>query len=176
MRRNRASARGAIETRIRKRRQSPFRFLDLPAEIRQMIYSEALCTFQPNVSFAVNARLRGIVYGKRDGWPTKPNIMVQNVNTSLLRTCRFIHEEAFDFMIKTNRYIRISSNDVDLDIPLFEAHIPVLSLSMHRVSQFPGHIMHVQIEDMGRGPRHGHRLRKRSKVKHSTERKLFFDE
>lgn len=138
-----------------------------------MIYFEALCTFQPNASFGVNSRLRGIVHGMPDGWPLKPNIMVQNVNTSLLRTCRFIHDEAFDFMIKTNRYIRVSAHDVNLEIPLYESHVPFLSLDMDRVSRFPGYIMHVTIEDMGRGPRLGPRLRKRSKVKRRNERELF---
>ena len=79
----------------------PFRFLDLPGELRNKIYTITLCTFK---------RLN-----HEDEFPsTNPQSiesLAQKLDTALLCTNRQVYKEAYDILIKINRFVQIKVED-----------------------------------------------------------------
>ncbi|KAL1801226.1 hypothetical protein ACET3X_001568 [Alternaria dauci] len=119
---------------------APFRFLDLPREVRDNIYSILLCTFPPPDSIT-----RGIMLSKEDFSP------------SILRVNKQIYSESYDIMIKGNRFVLVTSHGglhfVNIlrknDVPILALE-PVLDIK-HAVNNYPsvqsfrGHAVHVTI-------------------------------
>ncbi|CAD0092844.1 unnamed protein product [Aureobasidium mustum] len=91
--------------RVRRRGPQPFRLLDLPAEIRLMIYGYAMGyhnvhwtmthDFRPGYRLAL-----GDIYNARE----RRNVDLQHRPLGLLRTCRSISQEAFPVFFDQTRF------------------------------------------------------------------------
>lgn len=113
----------------------PFRLLDLPGEIRTNIYREILCCFDAVVPTSIETGIhnQGVVPA------------IHSVDTSILRTCRQVHREAYDVMVKTNQFIMISSVDIDLARLLLSSRLPVVTMDRAIAGQFRGCVMSVDL-------------------------------
>ncbi|KAF2450370.1 hypothetical protein P171DRAFT_426764 [Karstenula rhodostoma CBS 690.94] len=74
-----------------------FRFLDLPPELRDTIYESLLCEFKAAPSHGVN----DVVEHKPCGY------YVRTIHPAILRVNKQIYYEAYDVMVKTNRFIHV---------------------------------------------------------------------
>jgi hypothetical protein len=90
----------------------PFRFMDLPRELRDKIYRNLLCSFIPPLRSD-----SGLV------------IMNHSLNMDILRTSSTVHEEAHEVMIKTNQFVHVRSGGGLPISGLFMGHsIPLVGL------------------------------------------------
>lgn len=110
---------------------APFRFRDLPSEIRKQVYRNMLCSFDPppnTITFTTDM----------PGFPRANH----TVETGILRTNSEIHREAYDVMIKTNRFVLISSDSgVPLTMALASAAVPVVAENPKIVKRFKGNVL-----------------------------------
>lgn len=80
---------------------SPFRFTDLPGEIRNKLYKLLLCNFDEPKGYNQEKFL--VV-------PEELTIQGHNLDTAILRVNRQIHGEAKDVFVKTCRFVRLMWN------------------------------------------------------------------
>lgn len=86
--------------------QQPFRFLDLPLEVRNGIYNVILCTPPPAVFWPLEQQdLVGV--------PEELSSIRYPSETQILRVNRQIHSEAKDAMLRGNQFIRIRGRSVN---------------------------------------------------------------
>lgn len=110
----------------------PFRFLDLPAEIRNNIYDQLLCSWdEPQADSCLVSQL-----SKR--CPSYPA-------AALLRANKQIQSEASDYMIKRNQFVRVTCRGLDARNLFLGEGIPVITTSARQVSQFRGYVMHMTL-------------------------------
>ena len=81
-----------------------FRFRDLPSEIRNQIYRELLCGFKSRPTTADPSAMLGFVPARHD------------IDTGILRTNKSIYREAYDVLIKTNRFVKVRSSMYELNV------------------------------------------------------------
>lgn len=116
-----------------------FRFLDLPSELRTKIYVLLLCAIftkdelvhaakeKPSVLFKV--------YRPRHG-----------IQTAVLRVSRLVYREAFDVMVRTNRFVRIESKSALPLQPMFAVQkIPAIAQDSRRIAQFTGAVLDIRL-------------------------------
>jgi hypothetical protein len=106
--------------------------MDLPGEIRNKVYKILLCSFEPLP--------RGIGQQAYHNWSLlfTPVLAKHSVNTAILRANSQIHREAYDVMVKTNRFIRIScTGGLPLEAVFICQQIPVVATE-ERITQFKG--------------------------------------
>lgn len=111
----------------------PFRFLDLPGEIRNNIYDLLLCSWEDQLeqdsSRVVNLSRR---------CPSYPA-------ASLLRANKQIHSEASDYMIKHNQFVRITCRNIDVRTLLLSSGVPVITTDARKVDQHEGYVMQMTL-------------------------------
>jgi hypothetical protein len=111
----------------------PFRFLDLPGEIRNNIYDLLLCSWDdeleqdPSLISKLSRR------------------SLSNPSTTLLRTNKQIYAEASDYMIKRNQFVRITCRGFDVRNLFLSQGIPVITTDARKVSLFDGYLMHMTL-------------------------------
>jgi hypothetical protein len=110
-----------------------FRFLDLPREIRNKIYRVLLCTFAPV--------LTSIPIDKMNVHET----LEHSIETAILRTSTQIHREAYDVMIKTNRFISVKSAGIPIRNLLNSLLIRPVMVDEAALSAFEGYTLAVSI-------------------------------
>jgi hypothetical protein len=111
----------------------PFRFLDLPGEIRNNIYDLLLCSW--NDELEQDPGMISKLYRRSQS----------NPSTTLLRANKQIHAEASDYMIKRNQFVRMTCRGFDVRNLFLCEGIPVTTTDPRRVSSFNGHLMHVTL-------------------------------
>jgi hypothetical protein len=119
--------------------QVPFHFVELPAEIRNYIYQELLCNF----SFEDNALTRVLT---QQNPPNGTNQATRPIDTSILRVNRGICREAYDVMVKTNRFVYISSIGVEMQRVLVRHQVPLVTINHAHAQQFRDYMMYAYIE------------------------------
>jgi hypothetical protein len=111
----------------------PFRFLDLPGEIRNNIYDLLLCSWNDELEIEP-----GFISKVSRRCPSYPA-------SALLRANKQIHNEASDYMIKRNQFVRITCRGMDVRNLFLEDGIPVVSTDAYEVTRFKGYIMHMTL-------------------------------
>jgi hypothetical protein len=111
----------------------PFRFLDLPGEIRNNIYDLLLCSWNDDLGIEP-----GFISKVSRRCPSYPA-------SALLRANKQVHNEAFDYMIKRNQFVRITCRGLDARNLFLEDGIPVVTTNAHEVSRFNGYVMHMTL-------------------------------
>jgi hypothetical protein len=111
----------------------PFRFLDLPGEIRNNIYDLLLCSWNDELELEP-----GPISKVSRRCPSYPA-------SALLRANKQIQSEASDYMVKRNQFVRITCRGLDVRNLFLEDGIPVVSTKMREVSQFHGYVMHITL-------------------------------
>ncbi|KAH7381287.1 hypothetical protein DE146DRAFT_760725 [Phaeosphaeria sp. MPI-PUGE-AT-0046c] len=125
-----------------------FRFMDLPAELRNKIYKELLCRFtfhDEPTGLPDNTLIR--IMDQDQGQQFHINEATSTAKTSILLVSRDIHREAYDVMIKTNQFIRVKGHDFNWSELLPRARIPVVTMDRQRVSQFRGYMLCMAVEE-----------------------------
>ncbi|KAJ4360620.1 uncharacterized protein N0V89_001186 [Didymosphaeria variabile] len=117
-------------------------FLGLPREVRNKIYRAALCTFEPRPS---------TIYPPPDVSvaPTFMNelaIVEHDIDTSILLVSKQIHQEAYDVMVKKNRFVRVTtSGGFPLRLLLNHLRVPVVTEVKESVDNFQGYVLSVTL-------------------------------
>jgi hypothetical protein len=128
--------------------QEPFRFMDLPAEIRNKIYRELLCNFtcdtEPDGRLdSILARLmreKELINGVCEAAP--------DVTISILLANRQIYREAYDVTVKTNQFIRVRGRDFNFSELLVRGQLPVVTMDRARAAQFRGYLLCMDLTDV----------------------------
>jgi hypothetical protein len=111
----------------------PFRFLDLPGEIRNSVYDLLLCSWNDELELEP-----GSISQVSRRCPSYPA-------SALLRANKQIHGEASDYMIKRNQFVRITCRGLDVRKLFLEDGIPVVSTDAYEVNRFQGYVMHMTL-------------------------------
>lgn len=111
----------------------PFRFLDLPAEIRNGVYGLLLCSWDDETE-----QDSGLISRLSRRCPSY-------AAGGLLRANKQIHAEASDYMIKRNQFVRITCRGLDARELFLGADIPVITTDIKKASQFRGYVMHMTL-------------------------------
>ncbi|KAI3397950.1 hypothetical protein diail_10026 [Diaporthe ilicicola] len=128
----------------------PFRFLDLPIEVRNAIYHVILCSPPP-------AKLRRVEQADLLWLPEGMAVMNHPSEIQVLQTSRQIHAEAMDVMLRGNQFIRIRAKGVGQVIKgfLVARQIPIIRTSALSRHRFKGYVMTHSIEVASDQPSEG---------------------
>lgn len=114
--------------------QQPFRFLDLPGEIRNNIYDLLLCSWEDELE--TESRLTGGLSRRCPSYPA----------TALLRANKQLHNEAFDYMIKRNQFVRVTCRGFNMaKLFLNYRQVPAVAVNSRKSSQFKGYVMRMAL-------------------------------
>ncbi|KAI4693656.1 uncharacterized protein J4E84_002230 [Alternaria hordeiaustralica] len=112
----------------------PFRFMDLPGELRNQVYTLLLCSFGPPVEQTV--RKLGVPIASAG----------HRAETAILLTSRQVYLEAYDVMVKANRFVVVRAFP---PIPVMDiirqSVVTVITYNDLHISQFKGHILSVTL-------------------------------
>jgi hypothetical protein len=113
-----------------------FRFLDLPAELRNIVYAKLLCSFKESPRDSEDVL-----------HPAPRTLSTRSIDTAILATCTQIHREAYDVMFKTNRLIQVCCTDNRLlELVLRSSRTPTVSTSGGRISECQGFALQVNLQ------------------------------
>ena len=116
----------------------PFRLFNLPRELRDNIYRNALCSFEGRTVITVAGPARS---HKHAAFTYK-----HSINTALLLTCKRVYCEAFEIMIKVNRFVRVATQG---PTPLLDAIcgsvLPVISFNRKHIDNFNGFVLSIDL-------------------------------
>lgn len=111
----------------------PFRFLDLPGEIRNNIYDLLLCSW--NDELEQDPYLISKLNKRCSSYPA----------TALLRTNKQIQAEASDYTVKRNQFVRVTCRGFDIRKLFLGDRIPVVTTDARKASQFQSYLMHMTL-------------------------------
>jgi hypothetical protein len=116
---------------LRPETTKPFRFSDLPGEIRNKIYAILLCSFEHQETDATATGLHKL--------DLNITMLRHNISPQILRTSRTVYNEARYVMQRTNLFVVVTfaSNFGDLAGLMMGKHLPILPVSWN----FKGFVM-----------------------------------
>ena len=111
-----------------------FRFFDLPGELRNEVYKILLCSFEePESSSDDEVKLR-FCY------------LTSAIETAILRTSKKVYREAYDVMIKTNKFIVVKAEGMNmLAYLLASTKFPILKCTPKHIAEFNGAALSVRM-------------------------------
>lgn len=113
---------------------TPFRFRDLPSEIRNKVYGELLCSFGPRPTTADLGNMFKLASARH------------TIDTAILRTNKTTYLEAYDVMIKKNRFVKITSiQGLKLQLLLCGLQVPVVTSNKRIVDSFRGYVLEINL-------------------------------
>ncbi|KAF2713857.1 hypothetical protein K504DRAFT_424837 [Pleomassaria siparia CBS 279.74] len=121
-----------------------FRFLDLPSELRNKIYSIVLCSFEPAPpSESLGKGLVRIQSGRIQEFTSGICPAVHSIQTDILCTSKQVHREAYDVMVKTNQFVHVRTVDISMSQLLVGSQVPIVTLDRAHAEQFQGYLMKI---------------------------------
>jgi hypothetical protein len=133
----------------------PFRFLDLPGEIRNKIYENVLCSVVPREQTSKEGYEIHRADKLRLFEEEPPNYITylrHSIEPQILRTCRSVYDEATYIMRKTNCFVKVTIRIPDHDLEYILRGIPILYTTRNRTNGFKQPIMIHEIVDMSAFP------------------------
>jgi len=117
-------------------RPTTFRFRDLPREIRDKIYRELLCNFKPHPEEGFMSAEETFEYTRANG----------SNETAILRTNKDIYREAYDVMVKTNRFVRLTSTrGLPIKLLVQGIRVPIVTYDKAKVERFKGYVLALRV-------------------------------
>ncbi|KAG9195736.1 hypothetical protein G6011_00857 [Alternaria panax] len=115
---------------------SSFRFRDLPEEIRKKIYRVVLCSIRPPpTTIPLDAP------SFFDEMPAE-----HEIETAILRTSKEIYREAYNVMVKSNRFVKVtSSRGLALRGAAKGRAVRMIAIEETVVDRFTGYVLSVHI-------------------------------
>jgi hypothetical protein len=115
---------------------APFRFRDLPKEIRDKIYSEPLCDLHPKPNTRMASKMI-----------ESPVRALHSIDTAILLTSTAIYRKAHDCMVKTNRFVKVTSaHGIMLHLVLNGQQVPVVAHKKKVMNNFGGYVLAVHLD------------------------------
>jgi hypothetical protein len=108
-------------------------------KIRNNVYRILLCDFAPSATDFVILNeefLEDVLQLPR---------VKHRIETSILRTSKEIYREAYDVMVKTNRFVKVTSVDTPIKFALSGQQTPVVTEEKGLVDQFKGYVLSIHI-------------------------------
>ncbi|KAI1659304.1 hypothetical protein F4813DRAFT_388011 [Daldinia decipiens] len=129
---------------------TPFRFLDLPPELRNSIYHLVLCTLSPP-----EPRLTRVHQDLESYTSFVPLLEHYKFDTAILLVNRQISHEAIDVMLKYHLFIRVVTHGVNLCHLLSAWEIPIVAIGKAIIRNFKGFVMSysIKIRDASPAPK-----------------------
>lgn len=123
------------------RDEQPFRFMDLPEEIKAQVYELLLCCFD-----STPLPTEVDTYMER---PRRLPRLSHSIDTAILRTNKEIYRGAYEVMVKRNKFIHVRFEGVFNDavsICLAAYGVPVITVKPAAASLFPGYVLNAIID------------------------------
>jgi hypothetical protein len=115
--------------------EKPFRLLDLPAEIRDQIYHDIVCTWPAYKSTWDEEKQQAVV-------PTEVAVMNRKTETAILRANRQVYQEAKTVMLRGNQFIRVSMKGFQpLRFLFIPSQVPVVTMDQDIITKYKGFVM-----------------------------------
>lgn len=115
--------------------ENSVRFLDLPAEVRDQVYYEILCTWPAYKSTWDEEKQQAVV-------PTDVAVMDRKIETAILRINRQVYQEAKTVMLKGNQFIRVSVKGFQpLQVLFIPSQVPVVTMNQDGITKYKGFVM-----------------------------------
>lgn len=108
----------------------------LPLEVCNKIYAFLLADFDPSSSEVdlTESEIQSLL--------TEFTWASHSIDTAILRVSRNVHLEAYDLMVKKNRFVRVRSRGVPKYL-LSAVAVPIVTANAGRVSRFKGYVLEV---------------------------------
>lgn len=103
-----------------------FRFLDLPFEIRELVYHELLCTWEMQ-----HEKERARLVTRHDN------------PTSILRTSKQLYNESYDYLVRHNQFIHLNCTNVSIRLHPLGRHILPITEDPRKIKAFKGYVARV---------------------------------
>jgi hypothetical protein len=114
-----------------------FRFGNLPGEIRNKVYHELLCNFKLRPNTRVNE------HGER----SEQMLIEDALDGSILRTSKAVHYEAYDYMVKTNRFVQVTFIQETFFRTIFTGlQVATVWWGETKAMRFQGHVLEVDLK------------------------------
>ncbi|KAF2871153.1 hypothetical protein BDV95DRAFT_521672 [Massariosphaeria phaeospora] len=112
-----------------------FRFHDLPSEIRNKIYRELLCNWKA-LPTTVDASSMSSLEPARHA-----------IDTAILRTSKTVYREAYDVMLKTNRFVKVTSvQGLPMQLVLNTLRVPIVTSHGSVVNRFKDYVLAIHLD------------------------------
>lgn len=114
-----------------------FRFRDLPGEVRNKIYQNLLCDFGPQSTVVELIDMYTYEHPRHA------------TETAILTTSKDTYNEAYDIMVKTNRFVHITSAPgVPVRHILLTQRVPIVSDQASIVNHFQGFVLAIHVDSI----------------------------